>query len=350
MPHAHGSAAAAHRGRLLAVFAITLVVFVVEVVGGLISNSLALLADAGHMFTDVAGIGLALLAIWFAGRPASQDRTFGYLRLEILAAVVNAVLLFGLAAFVLFEAWRRLSEPPVVASGLMLAIALRRPRGQRGLDRPPARRPAPQPEHARGVPRGHGRPRRLGRRPRRRGRHRRHGLDARPTSSRPSLIAILILPRTYHLLREAVDVLLEATPRGIDLDDVRPHILEAEGVEDVHDLHAWTITSGLNVVSAHVTIKPGADGAAVLDELCRCLAGDFDIEHSTFQLETVRPPSTRGGGPRLTDRLQKGAGASRQGAVQSLRAGTPHAQRYSSTHTFGLLFRSTREPERGRAG
>ena len=100
-------------------------------------------------------------------------------------------------------------------------------------------------------------------------------------------IGALILPRTLRLLREAVDVLLEASPKGLDIDDVRRHILDAPGVADVHDLHAWTITSGLNVVSAHVVIEPEADPPAVLDELCRCLSGDFDIEHSTFQLETT---------------------------------------------------------------
>jgi cobalt-zinc-cadmium efflux system protein len=100
------------------------------------------------------------------------------------------------------------------------------------------------------------------------------------------LIALLILPRTWALLRDAVDVLLEATPKGIDLDQIRRHIVGVAGVADVHDLHAWTITSGMNVVSAHVVLRPGADPPAVLDELCSCLAGDFDIEHSTFQLET----------------------------------------------------------------
>ncbi len=99
-------------------------ILVIELVGGLASNSLALLADAGHVFTDVAGISLVLLAIWFGSRPTSSERTFGYLRLEILAAVANAVLLFGVAAFILYEAWRRLSDPPEVASGLMLAVAL----------------------------------------------------------------------------------------------------------------------------------------------------------------------------------------------------------------------------------
>ena len=128
MTHSHGSASAQHRGRLTPTFVLTLALFVVQAVGGYVTNSLALLADAGHNFTDVVGIGLALLAIAIAGRPASDGRTFGFLRLEILAAVVNAVLLFGVAAYVIFEAWRRWSDPPEVASGLMLAIALVDPR------------------------------------------------------------------------------------------------------------------------------------------------------------------------------------------------------------------------------
>lgn len=285
MPYPHGTAAAANRGRLAVVLGLTLSVFVIEVVGGLLSNSLALLADAGHMFTDVAGIGLALLAIRFAGRPASGGRTFGYLRLEILAAVVNAVLLFGVAAFVLIEAWRRLSEPPEIASGLMLAVAvlglvsngaslylLRTAQGEslnlRGaylevmgdLAGSVAVIVAAVVIAATGW------------------------TPADVVAS--ALIGLLIIPRTWALLREAVDVLLEATPKGVELRDVREHILRAPGVADVHDLHAWTITSGMNVVSAHVVLDPGADPPAVLDELCKCLSGDFDIEHSTFQLET----------------------------------------------------------------
>jgi cobalt-zinc-cadmium efflux system protein len=102
-----------------------------------------------------------------------------------------------------------------------------------------------------------------------------------------ALIGLLILPRTFALLRDATDVLLEATPKGVDMDHVRRHILEAPGVVDCHDLHAWTITSGMNVVSAHVVVANGADTAATLDALCACLADDFDIEHSTFQLETA---------------------------------------------------------------
>jgi cobalt-zinc-cadmium efflux system protein len=100
-------------------------------------------------------------------------------------------------------------------------------------------------------------------------------------------IGLMILPRAGLLLRDALHILLEATPRGVDMAAVRDHILEAEGVVDVHDLHAWTITSGMNVVSAHVVLEPTADPPGVLDELCRCLSGDFDIEHSTFQLESA---------------------------------------------------------------
>ncbi len=100
------------------------------------------------------------------------------------------------------------------------------------------------------------------------------------------VIAVLIVPRAWSLLRESLDVLLEATPRGLRLDEVRQHLLEADGVEDVHDLHAWTITSGQPVISAHVVLQPHADPGRVLDEVCRCLAGDFDIDHSTIQLET----------------------------------------------------------------
>lgn len=284
MPHTH-SASAEHRTRLLGVFGLTLVIFVVEVVGGLLSNSLALLADAGHVFTDVFGIGFALAAIWIAGRPASSERTFGYLRFEILAAVVNALLLFGVSIFVLYEAWRRLFEAPEVTSGLMLTVAivglvanaislwvLRQAQGaslnMRGaylevmgdLAGSVAVIVAAVVITVTGW------------------------TQADAVAS--AVIGILILPRTWSLLREALDVLLEATPKGIKLADVRAHILEAPGVADVHDLHAWTITSGMNVVSAHVVLTEEAKPGDILDHLGMCLSDDFDVKHSTFQLET----------------------------------------------------------------
>ena len=286
MPHAHGSAAAVNRNRLVAVLGLSLVILVVEAIGAFASNSLALLADAGHMLTDVSGIGLALLAIWFAGRAPTADRSFGYLRLEILAAVANAVLLFGVAAFILLEAWQRLSTPPEVATGLMLAVALLG-LGANAVSLFLLRRAQRESLNMRGA-----------------------YLEvmgdfagsvavivaalviaatgwSQADSVASVVIALLILPRTFALLREATDVLLEATPKGIDMDHVRQHILDAPGVEDCHDLHAWTITSGMNVVSAHVILAEGADPAATLDALCACLSDDFDIEHSTFQLETA---------------------------------------------------------------
>ncbi len=286
MGHAHASPSAAHRGRLTLVLGLTVATLAAELVGGLLTNSLALLADAGHLFSDAVGIALALGAMAVAGRPASAGRTFGYLRIEILAAAVNAMLLLAVAAFVLLEAWRRLSQPGEVASTLMLIVAVggllvnavslwilrdaqRASLNLRGaylevLGDLLGSLAVVAAAVVIGLTGWTG---------------------ADPVAS--VVIGLMILPRALVLLREAVDVLLEATPKGIDMAAVRDHILEADGVADVHDLHAWTITSGMNVVSAHVVLRPGADPPVVLDELCRCLSGDFDIEHSTFQLESA---------------------------------------------------------------
>ena len=286
MAHRHDSAAAADRDRLVRVLGLSVGILVVEAVGAVASNSLALLADAGHMLTDVSGIGLALVAIWFAGRAPTGARTFGYLRLEILAAVANAVLLLGVAAFILFEAWQRLSAPPDVASGLMLGVALLG-LGVNAISLFLLRDAQRESLTMRGA-----------------------YLEVMGDFAGSAAvivaaivitvtgwtqadaiasigIALLILPRTFALLRDATDVLLEATPKGVDMDHVRRHILDAPGVVDCHDLHAWTITSGMNVVSAHVVLADGADPARTLDALCACLSDDFDIEHSTFQLEAA---------------------------------------------------------------
>ena len=283
MSHGH-SAAGAYRGRLLAVFVLTLAVLVVQVAGGLVTGSLALLADAGHLLTDLAGLGLALLAVWFGSRPASLERTFGFYRAEILAAVANALLLVGVAAAVLLEAWRRLADPPAVAAGPMLAVALVG-LAANGASMWLLRRGQADSLNLRGA-----------------------YLEvlgdllgsvavvaaavvialtgfraADPVAS--ALIGLLILPRTWALLREAVDVLLEATPRDVDLAEVRRHILDTPGVADCHDLHAWTITSGMKVLSVHVVLADGVAHGPVLDQLGDCLGDHFDIEHSTFQLE-----------------------------------------------------------------
>ncbi|MBI4347120.1 MAG: cation transporter [Elusimicrobia bacterium] len=284
--HAHApSAARADMRRLFVVVGTSAAVLALEVVGGILTNSLALLADAGHVLTDIAGVSIALLAIWFGSRPATERRTFGYYRLEILGAVANGVILFAVAAYVLFEAWRRLGQAPEIASGPMLVIAvlglaanafsawLLRAARSRSLNLRGAYLEvladmigsvavivAALVIAVTGIT----------------------AADAIASA----FIGLLIVPRTWSLLREAVDVLLEATPRGIDMAHVRRHIAEAPGVIDVHDLHAWTITSGLPVLSAHIVLEQGADADAALDSLSTCLSDHFDITHSTLQLET----------------------------------------------------------------
>ena len=284
--HIHRGGGADQMRRLRLALALTAVILVAEVAGGIVANSLALLADAGHMLTDVAALGLSLFVAWFSRRPETPRRTYGYLRLEILAAVTNAFLLFGVAAFVLFEAWRRMSDPPGVAAGPMLMFAIVGAAAN-GISVLLLRDAQKESLNIRGA-----------------------YLEVMGDLAGSGAviaaaivialtgwtqadivasvaIALLILPRTFALLREATDVLLEATPKGVDMDHVRSHILEAPGVADCHDLHAWTITSGTNVVSAHVILAEGADPALTLDALCACLSDDFDIEHSTFQLETA---------------------------------------------------------------
>lgn len=289
--------AAAGAPRLVMVLGLVLGFAAVEVIGGFLTNSLALWADAGHMVTDAAGISLALLAIWVARRPATPDRSFGYARVEIFAAVMNAVILLVVAGFILVEAIQRLDAPAPIVGAPMLGIAvvglvvnvisLRLLHGGAQVSL-----------NLRGA----------------------YlevmgdllgsvaviaaGVVILATGWTPIdpiasvLIALLIVPRTWVLLREAVEVLLQATPRGIDMGEVRSHLLRADGVVDIHDLHAWTLTSGKHVVSAHVVIDPAADPPTVLDELCSCLTDDFDFEHSTIQLESVdRQRIEQGGHP-----------------------------------------------------
>ncbi|RBY95792.1 cation transporter [Blastococcus sp. TF02-8] len=290
--HAHGpvTASGPQRRRLAVVLGLTVVVLAAEAVGAVVSGSLALLADAGHMATDAAGIAVALAAVSLAQRPARGRRTFGWQRAEILAAVVNGLLLLGVAGYVLVEAVRRIGDPPEVGPGPMLVIA------SIGLV-----------VNLAGLVVLHG-----GREGSLavRGAYLEVLADAlgsiavivaavvievtgwTPADTVASLlIGCLVLPRAWHLLREALDVLLEAAPRGVDLDEVRAHVLGVDGVLGVHDLHAWTITSGLPVLSAHVVVSDEAladgHGGRVLDALCACLGDHFDVEHCTFQLEAA---------------------------------------------------------------
>ena len=289
--HAHGSRltlTGEHSRSLLTVMLITLTVAVAEATGAWISGALVLLADAAHMAADAAGVGLSLLAVLFAMRPATLQRTFGYARAEILAAMVNALVLFAMSVFIIVEAIRRLISPPSVESPLLVifgVIAL----AANGVSLLVLRRGQAESLNIRGAflevasdafgaaavivtgiaiaATGYTR--------------------ADPIAS--LLVGALILPRTWRLLADAINVLLEASPRGIDLSEIRSHLTGLTGVRDVHDLHVWTITSGLPVLSVHVVVDPDvlADGrsAVMLDALQDCLRGHFDVDHSTFQIE-----------------------------------------------------------------
>jgi cation diffusion facilitator family transporter len=288
--HAHGTVAAGHRGRLAVVLALTGTVFVVEIVGALLSGSLALLADAGHMATDALGIGMALTAVTLAQRPARGRRTFGLQRLEVLAAVANGLLLLGVGGYVLVQAVRRIGDPPEIHSGWMLSVALLGlvvNLGSLALLR------AGQGDSLNT-----------------RGAYLEVLGDALGSVAvivaavviattgwtgadvlASFVVGCLVLPRAWSLLREALDVLLEAAPRGVDLAEVRTHVLGVSGVLAVHDLHAWTITSGQPVLSAHVVVTDevlaDGHGGRVLDALCACLGDHFDLAHCTFQLESA---------------------------------------------------------------
>jgi cobalt-zinc-cadmium efflux system protein len=282
--HSH-SAAGRHVGRLAAAIGIGLVVLVVELIAGIAANSLALLADAGHVFADISGMALSLGAIRVAARPPTDARTFGLYRLEMIAAALNAVLLLGLAVVVGIEAIRRFAAPPDVQPSLVVVVAA----FALVANAASLRLLAPGQLESLTM----------------RGAYLEiagdligsfavliAGVVIMVTGWRQAdaiaslLVALLIVPRTLILLRDSVDVLLEATPKGVDLSVVERHIREAPGVTDVHDLHAWAITSGMHVVSAHVVLGEDAKPGDVLDHLALCLSADFDINHSTFQLET----------------------------------------------------------------
>jgi cobalt-zinc-cadmium efflux system protein len=287
--HDHGGVVdPRNRGRLAAVLAVSAAVLVVQLVGAGISGSLALLADAAHLLTDVFGLSLALVAAALAQRPVTLERTWGYRRAEVLAAAAQAAVLLAVGVYVLAEAVQRLVRPQEVEAGAMVAFGLV---GLAG--------------NLVGVA--------LLARSRRDDLNLRAAFlevvnDAlgsaavvvaavlvatlgwlRADAVASLLIGALILPRTWRLLRETVDVLLEATPKGLDLDEVREHILEVPHVHAVHDLHASQVATNLPVLTAHVVVDDSCfhDGhlPQLLDQLQDCLGGHFDVAHSTFQFE-----------------------------------------------------------------
>jgi cobalt-zinc-cadmium efflux system protein len=285
--HVDLRAGARHAGRLWWSFGLVTGFLVVQVVVGLAANSLALLSDAGHMATDALGLGMALAAITAANLAVqAQHRTFGLYRLEILAALANAVLLFGVAGYVLFEAARRLDDPPEVASVPVLVV------GTIGLVVNLIaflllRQGATESLNVRGAY---------------------FEVVADALGSVGVIVAaglmwatgwgwvdpviaagigLFILPRAFRLGRDAVRILVQAAPEGVDLPTVTTALTGIGGVADVHDLHVWTLTSDMDVLTAHLGIVDGADAQCVLQAARVVLAEQFHLDHATLQVETA---------------------------------------------------------------
>ena len=285
--HDHAARAAGSRRRLLAVLLLTAAYMIAEAAGGWVTGSLALLADAGHMLADVAALALALLAAWFGARPATSNKTYGYYRLEILAAFANGVVLVLVSLRILYEAYGRWAAPPEISrGGLMTAVAAG------GLLTNLLCAWLLHGDHAKDLNvRGawlHVLGDALG------------SVGAlaagalvlgfgwyRADPLFSALIALLIVWSSWNLIREATNVLLEGTPAHINLAAVEGAILETEGVEDVHDLHVWTITSGREALSAHVRHAHAVSQPELLRELRAKLHDQFGVDHLTIQMETV---------------------------------------------------------------
>lgn len=286
MSHDHGvqSAAGKNKKQLKIVCILTFAYLIAEVVGGVLTHSLALLADAGHMLTDVGGLALALAAIKFSERKATPEKTYGYYRLEILAALSNAVILIGVSVYVLYEAYQRFRNPPEVQSGTMLIVAviglgvniagvvLLRAGSQESLNMKGAYFEV---------------------------------ISDMLTSVGVIIAAVImmttgwyyadplisagiglfILPRTWNMMMQAVDVLLEGTPSDINIAEVRESLETIPGVGAVHDLHVWSLTSGVNALSVHLNVPESVNEQQVLARAQKILDDKFHIEHTTIQIE-----------------------------------------------------------------
>jgi cobalt-zinc-cadmium efflux system protein len=282
LTHVHGE----HQRPLKIALLVTSAVLVVEAAGGLLSGSLALLADAGHMLTDVAALGLGLFAFWLSARPASSRRTFGWRRFEIFAAFLNGVALWLIAALIGFEAFKRLQSPPPVKGGLMLAVAafglaanvavgaiLYRSRRDNLNVRGAFLHVVGDALGSVGVLIA--------------------ALLIRTTGSFvwdpivSAIVCLLILWSSGLIVRDSFRIFMEGTPSHLDTEAIRAALAAIDGVVDVHDLHVWTITSGFISMSAHVAIREGTDAKQTLERAQQAMASHFKITHSTFQIESA---------------------------------------------------------------
>jgi cobalt-zinc-cadmium efflux system protein len=282
--HAHDHARFESRRALGIALGLTAAYTVVEVVGGLLTGSLALLADAVHMLSDNVALALALVALWLASRPSTPERTYGYKRAEVLAALANGVLLVALAIWIFVESVLRLRDPGDVLGGWMLAIAivgiavnlgagiaLARPRHDSINVEAAFRHVFADLLGSAGV-----------------------AVAAivilatgwvQADAIVSMFIGVLVLASAWGIVRDSTSILLEAAPRAIDAEALGRRLASAPGVVEVHDLHIWTITSGFPALSAHVLVRPGEDCHARRRELERVLRAEFDIEHTTLQVD-----------------------------------------------------------------
>lgn len=287
MGDSHGhvtSASSRNKKNLAIVFGMTALYLLVEVIGGFWTGSLALLADAGHMLTDVAGVGLALLAIWFAEKPATPERTYGYYRVEILAALTNAVVLMLISIYILYEAFQRFKNPPEVQSVGMLGVAaiglvinlfgmyILKSGSTESLNMKGAYfEVLSDMLTSIGVIIA--------------------GIIMLITGwyyADPIIsagIGLFIFPRTWALLKDAVAVLLEGTPTDVNLAELRESLAKIEGVSSIHDLHVWSLTSGVNAMSVHTVLADDSQHDVVLARVHEFVTKNFKISHVTVQTE-----------------------------------------------------------------
>ncbi|KMQ66230.1 cation transporter [Chryseobacterium angstadtii] len=278
------SPASRHKKNLLFVLLLSGTYMIAEVIGGIVTQSLALLADAAHMLTDVVGLLLAFIAIKIGERKADAGKTFGYYRTEILAAVINAVILLGISIYVLYEAFQRFKNPPEVQSKTMLIVAgiglivniigmmILRKDSEGSLNMKGAYfEVLSDMLTSIGVMIA--------------------GVIMLTTGwyyADPIIsaaIGLLIFPRTWRLLKEAINVLLEGTPKDVDIHELRKYLEGIPGVKDVHDLHVWSLTSSVNAMSAHVVREQGTAQNQLLKTLTETSMENFKIHHTTFQIE-----------------------------------------------------------------
>ena len=266
------------------VLVMILIFMFVELVAAFVSHSLALLADAGHMLTDVGALMLALLAIWFTAKPATAEKTYGYYRSEILAGFINALVLVGIAIFILVTAYERLKQPPEVAPvpvfvvaiiGLVVNFVSLRLLDEFKAESVNARAAYLEILGDSFISLGVMASSLII--------YFTHWYAADPIIS--MIIGLVILPRTWLLLSECTNILMEGTPGRIDLAALRKSLLAVEGVIEVHDIHVWTITSGLDSMSGHVRIDPQFQAERVLDAVTHVLKDEYQLHHTTIQVE-----------------------------------------------------------------